>query len=332
MKKLFFSILLLGAFFGAQVVYFESFHKNDVDLDFEKITDSIVSIESQPENPNQRFGSGVIISSDGYIITAFHLLVGSLSSVKINDTYYTANLIGFDEYADLAVLKVNESGLRPIEFSDSDDNKIGDTVFALGNPFNLGISVSKGILSATGRNFGNPYLDIIQTDAAINLGSSGGAIINKNGELIGLSTLIASGSGGSDGVGFALPSGKVLSIANEIIKYGDVSRAWIGDFNFRKGFYNLNGERIPAIYVLHNKESTSSLQIDGGLNDKDIIIDVKGAQARWSTLKASVNSISPGEVLELTVIRNGQKEKLEIITKKRPNSLQALWLYLLQAC
>ncbi len=231
MKKLFFLILLLGAFFGAQVVYFQNFVKSEKVLDFDQISNSIVSIESQPNNPNQRFGSGVIISSDGYIITAFHLLSGSLSSIKIDDQSYTANLIGFDEYADLAVLKVNGDNLRPIIFSAIDDLKVGDTVYAIGNPFNLGISVSKGILSATGRNFGNPYLDIIQTDAAINLGSSGGAIINEAGELIGLSTLIASGSGGSDGVGFALPSSRVLSIANEIIKYGDVSRAWIGDFN-----------------------------------------------------------------------------------------------------
>ena len=102
MKKLFFLILLLGAFFGAQVVYFQNFVKTEKVLDFDQITNSIVSIESQPNNPNQRFGSGVIISSDGYIITAFHLLSGSLSSIKIDDELYTANLIGFDEYADLA--------------------------------------------------------------------------------------------------------------------------------------------------------------------------------------------------------------------------------------
>ena len=111
MKKLFFLILLLGAFFGAQVVYFQNFAKSEKVLDFDQISNSIVSIESQPNNPNQRFGSGVIISSDGYIITAFHLLSGSLSSIKIDDQSYTANLIGFDEYADLAVLKVNGDNL-----------------------------------------------------------------------------------------------------------------------------------------------------------------------------------------------------------------------------
>lgn len=324
MKKLFFLILLLGVFFGAQIVYFQSVVKSDRNLDFDEISNSIVSIESQSSNPNQRFGSGVIISSDGYIITAFHLLSGSQSSIKIDEKVYTANLIGFDEYADLAVLKVTIEDARPIAFSSSDDLQIGDTVYALGNPYNLGISVSKGIISATGRNLGNPYLDIIQTDAAINLGSSGGAIINENGELVGLSTLIASTSGGSDGVGFALPSSRVLSIANEIIKYGFVSRAWIGDFIFRRSFYDLENERVPAIYVFESNMPLTQNSIDGGLINGDIIIDIKGSQALWSTLRASVNSISPGETLELTVIRDGKRKKLEIITKKRPNTPQAL--------
>ena len=324
MKKLFFLILLLGVFFGAQIVYFQSVIKSDRNLDFDEISNSIVSIESQPSNPNQRFGSGVIISSDGYIITAFHLLSGSQSSIKIDEKVYTANLIGFDEYADLAVLKVTIEDARPIAFSSSDDLQIGDTVYALGNPYNLGISVSKGIISATGRNLGNPYLDIIQTDAAINLGSSGGAILNENGELVGLSTLIASTSGGSDGVGFALPSSRVLSIANEIIKYGFVSRAWIGDFIFRRSFYDLENERVPAIYVFESNMPLTQNSIDGGLINGDIIIDIKGSQALWSTLRASVNSISPGETLELTVIRDGKRKKLEIITKKRPNTPQAL--------
>lgn len=324
MKKLFFLILLLGVFFGAQIVYFQSVVKSDRNLDFDEISNSIVSIESQPSNPNQRFGSGVIISSDGYIITAFHLLSGSQSSIKIDEKVYTANLIGFDEYADLAVLKVTIEDARPIAFSSSDDLQIGDTVYALGNPYNLGISVSKGIISATGRNLGNPYLDIIQTDAAINLGSSGGAILNENGELVGLSTLIASTSGGSDGVGFALPSSRVLSIANEIIKYGFVSRAWIGDFIFRRSFYDLENERVPAIYVFESNMPLTQNSIDGGLINGDIIIDIKGSQALWSTLRASVNSISPGETLELTVIRDGKRKKLEIITKKRPNTPQAL--------
>ena len=265
----------------------------------------------------------MIISEDGYIITAFHNLSGNLSTVKIAEKTYLANLIGFDEYADLAVLKINEENLNHIKFSDQEDLEIGQTVYAIGNPYNIGISVSRGILSATGRNFGNPYLDIIQTDAAINKGNSGGALINEFGELIGLSTLIASASGGSDGVGFALPSGKVLSITNEIIKYGKVSRAWIGEFRFRRGFYtdSETNNRIPALYTVALNNNSN---FENGLEDGDIIISIKDADARWNTLLASVNSISPGDILELKIIRSNEQLDLNLVTKERPNRPQAL--------
>ncbi len=320
MRNLFLVILFFGLFFGLQIVYFENLLNKNEKIDFEEISKSIVSIESVPNSSQKKFGSGVIVSNDGYIITAFHILSGTISSVKIDEKIYIANLIGFDEYADLAVLKIDEDNLRPIDFPDVFDYKVGDTVFAIGNPYNLGISVSKGILSGTGRNFGNPYLDIIQTDAAINQGSSGGAIIDSNGKLMGLSTSIASISGGSDGVGFALPAERVISISNEIIKFGRVNRAWIGDFKFQRGYYNKDGERINALYVF----GVDNSDIIGGLKDGDIIIDIKGSEAMWNILKASVNSILPGEILELTIDRSGEILELKIETKERPNIPQAL--------
>ena len=315
MRNLFLVILFFGLFFGIQILYFENSLKKNNQINFDEVSKSIVSIESVSNSPQMKFGSGVIISEDGYIITAFHILSGSISSVKIDENVYMANLIGFDEYADLAVLKINKGDLRPIEFPENFDFEVGQTVFAIGNPYNLGISVSKGILSGTGRNFGNPYLDIIQTDAAINQGSSGGAIVNADGELMGLSTSIASISGGSDGVGFALPAERVISIANEIIKYGEVNRAWIGDFKFKRGYYNLDNTKIPALFVFGIDNSN----IENGLKDGDIILEVKGVEARWNVLKASVNSILPGEILELKVDRNGEIIILEIITRERPN-------------
>ena len=315
MRNLFLVILFFGLFFGIQILYFENSLKKNNQINFDEVSKSIVSIESVSNSPQMKFGSGVIISEDGYIITAFHILSGSISSVKIDENIYMANLIGFDEYADLAVLKINKGDLRPIEFPENFDFEVGQTVFAIGNPYNLGISVSKGILSGTGRNFGNPYLDIIQTDAAINQGSSGGAIVNADGELMGLSTSIASISGGSDGVGFALPAERVISIANEIIKYGEVNRAWIGDFKFKRGYYNLDNTKIPALFVFGIDNSN----IENGLKDSDIILEVKGVEARWNVLKASVNSILPGEILELKVDRNGEIIILEIITRERPN-------------
>ena len=322
MKNLFLLILFIGVFFGAQFVYLENRLQEEQEINFDKVSASIVTIESV-NNRGKSFGSGVIISDDGYIITAFHVLSGNLSTVKISGKSYLANLIGFDEYADLAVLKINERDLEYIEFSDDAALQIGQTVYAVGNPYNLGTSVSRGILSATGRNFGNPYLDIIQTDAAINKGNSGGALVNDRGELIGLSTSIASTSGGSDGVGFALPSDKILSITNEIIKYGKVNRAWIGDFRFRKGFYTRpdSTSRIPALYAINLNNSS---EFKDGLRDGDIIVGVRNAEARWNILLASVNSISPGEVLELKVIRSDEELNLKLVTKERPNTPQAL--------
>ena len=126
---------------------------------------------------------------------------------------------------------------------------------------------------------------------------------------------IASISGGSDGVGFALPAERVISIANEIIKYGEVNRAWIGDFKFKRGYYNLDNTKIPALFVFGIDNSN----IENGLKDGDIILEVKGVEARWNVLKASVNSILPGEILELKVDRNGEIIILEIITRERPN-------------
>lgn len=322
MKNLFLLILFIGVFFGAQFVYLENRLQEEQEINFDKVSASIVTIESV-NNRGKSFGSGVIISDDGYIITAFHVLSGNLSTVKISGKSYLANLIGFDEYADLAVLKINERDLEYIEFSDNAALQVGQTVYAVGNPYNLGTSVSRGILSATGRNFGNPYLDIIQTDAAINKGNSGGALVNDRGQLIGLSTSIASTSGGSDGVGFALPADKILSITNEIIKYGKVNRAWIGEFRFRKGFYTApdSASRMPALYAINLNNNS---EFEDGLRDGDIIIGIRNAEARWNILLASVNSISPGEVLELKVIRSDEELNLQLVTKERPNTPQAL--------
>ena len=227
---------------------------------------------------------------------------------------YPAKLIGYDQFSDVAVLKSEMKDLRPINFSNTLDVSVGDKVYALGNPFNLGISVSSGILSATGRNFGNPYLDIFQTDASINRGNSGGALINERGEFIGMNVSIASISGGSEGVGFALPSDKVISIAQEIIKYGAIKRAWIGDFRFRGISYKDNKNQIlPGLLVIGNDET-----INGGLEDGDVILKIKGASAIWGTFIASINSIKPGEEIELEVVRDNQLIELKIVTVLKP--------------
>lgn len=316
MKNLFLVILFFGLIIGSQIVFFNKNQSSGDELKFEELTESIIEIKSTNFRGLSNFGSGIIISDDGYIITASHLVNNAASITLVyqgND--FPAKLIGYDQFSDVAVLKSEMNDLRPIKFPNNLDASVGDKVYALGNPFNLGISVSSGILSATGRNFGNPYLDIFQTDASINRGNSGGALINEKGEFIGMNVSIASISGGSEGVGFALPSDKVISIAQEIIKYGAIKRAWIGDFRFRGISYKDNKNQIlPGLLVIGNDKT-----INGGLEDGDIILKIKGASALWGTFIAAINSIKPGEEIELEVVRRNKLIDLKIVTVLKPD-------------
>ena len=142
-------------------------------------------------NNRDEIGSGVIFSNEGYIVTNLHILSSQNISVKLdNGKKYMASIIGIDKNTDIAVLKISSNEeLKPINFANSDNLKIGDRVLAIGNPYGIGISVSNGIISATGRDYGNPYLQLVQTDAAINPGNSGGALINENGNLIGINSV-----------------------------------------------------------------------------------------------------------------------------------------------
>lgn len=315
MKNLFLVLLFLGLLVGTQIVLFLESKSNNSELNLEEIMPSILEVKSTNFRGNSSFGSGVVISDDGYVITAFHIVSNATDiAITYEGKDYPAKLIGYDQFSDIAVLKSEINDLKPIKFSNSMDVSIGDKVYALGNPFNLGISVSSGILSATGRNFGNPYLDIFQTDASINRGNSGGALVNKNGEFIGLNVSIASVSGGSEGVGFALPSDKVIGIAQEIIKFGEIKRAWIGDFRFRGVSYRKeSGEVVPGLLVIGSDQT-----IDDGLEDGDIIISIKGTDALWRTFIASVNSISPGENIDFEIVRDGKIIPLKIATVLRP--------------
>ena len=316
MKNLFLAILFFGLIIGSQIVFFKENQSRNDELKFEELTESIVEVKSTNFRGQSNFGSGIIISDDGYIITASHLVNDAASITLVNQgSEHPAKLIGYDQFSDVAVLKSEMNALRPIKFPNNLDVSIGDKVYALGNPFNLGISVSSGILSATGRNFGNPYLNIFQTDASINRGNSGGALINEMGEFIGMNVSIASISGGSEGVGFALPSDKVISIAQEIIKFGAIQRAWIGDFRFRGISYrDKKNQILPGLLVIGNDNT-----INNGLENGDVILKIKGASAIWSTLIASINSIKPGEEIELEVARENELIELKIVTVLKPN-------------
>ncbi|MCK4442735.1 MAG: trypsin-like peptidase domain-containing protein, partial [Sulfurovaceae bacterium] len=186
-----------------------------------------------PQKSTNSLGSGVIVSKDGYIVTNNHVVDGADEiSVTINhrDREYIAKVIGRDKDSDLAVIKIDANDLEPIKFSNSEDIKLGDVVFAIGNPFGVGETVTQGIISAVNK-YGmgiNKYENFIQTDASINPGNSGGALIDSRGALIGINSAIISSSGGNNGIGFSIPVNIVKNIVTKLVMDGRVERGFMG--------------------------------------------------------------------------------------------------------
>jgi S1-C subfamily serine protease len=305
------TIFLSWQFFSTDKNKFISATNNSIE--------SVVTIHSYNNRAytNNNVGSGVIFSEDGYIVTNFHVISGNqFTKVKLNNGQeYEANLIGGDRNADIAILKINATNsLKPIKISDSNDLKIGDKVLAIGNPYGIGISVSSGIVSATGRDYGNPYLELIQTDAAINPGNSGGALINENGNLIGINTKIFSRTGAYQGLGFAIPSNIVVQIASELIKYGKIRSGWIGNF------------RVAPIRIILENKFVNGLRIveidnygplfEKGVKINDIIIKINGEQSNWNTLTSSLKFASLGNDIKFNVLTSNNKSKIIVISSK----------------
>ena len=288
--------------------YFISGDKNKLVSASEKSIGSVVTISSvnnaSISNNRDEIGSGVIFSNDGYIVTNLHILSNQNISVKLdNGKKYIASIIGIDKNTDIAVLKISSSEeLKPISFANSDTLKIGDRVLAIGNPYGIGISVSNGIISATGRDYGNPYLQLIQTDAAINPGNSGGALINENGNLIGINSKIFSKTGAYQGIGFAIPSNLVVQIATQLIKYGNVKTLWIGNFRVAQTRINTNNKIISGLKIIE-MENAGPLY-DKGVRANDIIISINDENANWNNLISSLKFATLGENLKLDLISN----------------------------
>ena len=293
--------------------YFISDDKNKLVSASEKSISSVVTISSVNDkllkNNRSGIGSGVIFSYDGYIVTNLHILSGQNINVKLNNgKNYLASIIGIDKNTDIAVLKISSSEeLKPINFANSDSLKVGDRVLAIGNPYGIGISVSNGIISATGRDYGNPYLQLIQTDAAINPGNSGGALINENGNLIGINSKIFSKTGAYQGIGFAIPSNLVVQIATQLIKYGNVKTLWIGNFRVARTRINTNGKVINGLKIIE-MENAGPLH-NKGVRANDIIIGINDENANWNNLISSLKFATLGENLKLDLITNTNQLK-----------------------
>tara|TARA_E500000331_G_scaffold11503_1_gene10535 strand:+ start:163 stop:1137 length:975 start_codon:yes stop_codon:yes gene_type:complete len=293
--------------------YFISDDKNKLVSASEKSISSVVTISSVNnkllKNNRSGIGSGVIFSYDGYIVTNLHILSGQNINVKLdNGKNYLASIIGIDKNTDIAVLKISSSEeLKPINFANSDSLKIGDRVLAIGNPYGIGISVSNGIISATGRDYGNPYLQLIQTDAAINPGNSGGALINENGNLIGINSKIFSKTGAYQGIGFAIPSNLVVQIATQLIKYGNVKTLWIGNFRVARTRINTDGKVINGLRIIE-MENAGPLY-NKGVRANDIIIGINDENANWNNLISSLKFATLGENLKLDLITNANQLK-----------------------
>ena len=249
-------------------------------------------------------GSGVIISSDGYIVTNNHVIDGA-SEIEItlnNSKKLTAELIGTDKKNDIALLKIDADYELPyVPFGNSDNAKIGEWVLAVGNPYNLKSTVTAGIISAKGRDLqGNTNIDaFIQTDAAVNPGNSGGALVNIRGELVGINTAITSRTGSYIGYSFAVPSNITKKIVDDLLEFGAVQEAIIGIG------IDSNAEGIKGVKIGNVDEESEAFKV--GLQTGDIITKVNNVEiTKFSDLKGQLTAKRPGEFVDITVDRDGE--------------------------
>ena len=269
---------------------------------------------------NDLVGSGIIISDDGYVITNLHVIEGArIIEVELDDgQVYPASLIGFDERSDLAVIKITPMDvLKPIEVSNSSSVQVGDQVIAIGNAFGLGKTFTSGIISATGRDYGNPYLELIQTDAAINPGNSGGALINHKGNLIGMNTKIFSQTGSYAGIGFALPANKMIEVASEIIQYGSVKRSWIGDFRVKTKRFLLNNKPAYGLEILELR-NYGPLFNSGKIQPGAIILSINNQTPTWENLTGALKNSFPGDEISFQILQNSNVKDYKVITEAIP--------------
>ena len=283
----------------------------------------------QREAPRSRgMGSGFIIDDAGVILTNSHVVRGA-DEVKIrthDGIEYVVTDIKADDNADIAVLRIKDAkNLKALRFGDSDTAEVGDWVLAVGNPFDVGMTVTHGIISAKGRGVSLVRGDFLQTDAAINPGNSGGPLLNLNGEVIGVNTAISSRSGGSDGIGFAIPVNMVKWISQQLMTHGKVRRAYLGiqiqplTSALAKSF-ELQGVEGAAI----TKVTKGSPAADAKLQDDDVILELDGKKvSSTQSLQLVVERLEPGKSYKASIVRHGKKLEVPITVREMPEGFLA---------
>ncbi|AIF97910.1 serine endoprotease DegQ [Alteromonas australica] len=276
--------------------------------------------EQVQERPFRGLGSGVIIDAEkGYVVTNSHVVDNADEiTVKLTDgREFTAKKLGADEQSDIALLKIDPDDLKAIPLADSDELRVGDFVVAIGNPFGLSQTVTSGIVSALGRsglNIGG-YEDFIQTDAAINRGNSGGALVDLHGRLVGINTAIFGPNGGNVGIGFAIPSNMMKSLADQIAEYGEVRRGLLGivGSDIDAGLAEAMNANVN-IGAFVSEVTPESAAEDAGIEAGDIITEVNGRKINsFLELRARISSMGAGAEVELTLLRKGEEVTVEVV-------------------
>ena len=279
-------------------------------------------LEEEPQRAAS-LGSGVIVSSKGYILTNHHVVEAAdeIEVALVDGKKLKARAVGSDPETDIAVLQVEGGSLPAISFGDADSLRVGDVVLAIGNPFTVGQTVTMGIVSALGRKIGlNTFENFIQTDAAINPGNSGGALIDTAGNLVGINTAIYSRSGGSLGIGFAIPASSAKQVMEQIIETGSVTRGWIG----------VEAQEItPEIADSFRLPSTNGVLIAGvlrggpaekaGLKPGDILVEIEGKSVKDpNSMLNLVAALVPGKPASVHLKRDNKDVEVQVAVGKRP--------------
>ena len=280
--------------------------------------------QPQPPPTSRGVGSGVIVSADGTILTNNHVVEGAekITVVMSDDRTFDARIVGLDAASDLAVLKIEAANLPFLNLGNSDNVRVGDVVLAIGNPLGIGQTVTAGIISAKGRRTGlsdGSYEDFLQTDAPINRGNSGGALVNLNGELIGINSQILSsggaGGGGSIGIGFAIPSNMSKTVMEQLIANGKVRRGLLG-INIQeitednKEFFNLKDTKG----VLVSQVTAGSAAEKAGLKRDDVVVAINGeAIDDRNILRNKVAGTLPGTEIRVKIVRDGQEQEIPVV-------------------